>query len=68
MMVAHFPKEPKVVHRKPDRSAQELAESVRDLLDAMGDHKHEDGYYTLKETGHFQIVRKKLQEFDRNNF
>lgn len=46
-----------------DDAARELAEAAEGLLHGMSSHKHEDGYYTLGETGHFQHVAQKVKKF-----
>ena len=52
---------------EPNQKAiQALAGSARGLL-SMSGMKHPDGHYTLGETGHFQGLRKALNDYDRTN-
>ena len=40
-----------------------LAKAAAGVL-SMGDLKHPDGFYTLAETGHFQSLRKAMDELE----
>ena len=43
--------------------ADELAAAAESMLTAMWNTQHSDGCYTLGETGHFQTLSRRLEEY-----